>query len=263
MKPSEMETKIHPTAVIESGAELGNGVQVGAYAYIGAKVKIGDGCVVHHHASVDGWTEMGSGNAVYPYAYIGGKTHDLKFKGGEPRLRIGNDNVFREYVSVHCATYDAEYTVLGDNNTLLAYSHVAHDCIIGNSMVMSSHAALGGHVIVGNNVNVGWGVGVHQFCSIGDYAMLGASSKVVQDVLPYMIADGNPAAVRIYNKIGLERAGFTEEEMSVIRLIYKTIYRKGLNRAQAIEELKEEKTSAHLLVKGVLSFIEKSTRGLA
>jgi len=132
--------------------------------------------------------------------------------------------VFREYVTVHCATYDDEYTVIQDNNVLLAYSHVAHDCIVGSHMIMSSHAALGGHVTVADNVNVGWGVGVHQFCAIGDYAMLGGSSKVVQDVMPYMIANGTPASVRIFNKVGLERSGFTPDDMAVIRMIYKTFY---------------------------------------
>jgi len=263
MLSTTLSNTIHPTAVIEKGAQIGEGVTIGAYAYIGPQAIIGNGNNIHHHASIDGRTEIGEDNEIFPYAYIGAKTHDLKYCGGSPGLKIGNKNVFREYVTVHCATYDDEYTILGDNNVLLAYSHVAHDCIVGNHMVMSSHAALGGHVIVADNVNVGWGVGVHQFCAIGDYAMLGASSKVVQDVMPYMIADGTPACVRIFNKVGLERSGFTPEDMAVIRMIYKTFYRKGLNRAQAIETLKNDSSNSHPLVQRVLKFIENSKRGLA
>ena len=176
--------KIHPTAVVEEGAKLADTVEVGAYAYIGSHVRLGPGCIVHHHATVEGFTEMGRQNEVYPYALIGGKTHDLKFEGGNPGLRVGDANVFREYSTIHLATNDGDFTTLGNRNTILAYSHVAHDCQIGNGIVMSSHAALGGHVICGNYINIGWGAGVHQFCRIGTLAMVGATSKLVQDLPP-------------------------------------------------------------------------------
>lgn len=167
-----MDAKVHPTAIVESGAELDEGVTIGAYAIIGDKVRLGRGTEVRHHATVEGLTELGEENVVYPYAYIGAKTHDLKFEGGEPGLKVGRYNTFREYVTVHAATNDGEFTVVGDNNVILAYSHIAHDCSVGNNLVMSSHSALGGHVATGDHVNVGWGVGVHQFCRIGNYAML-------------------------------------------------------------------------------------------
>ena len=141
-------TNIHKTAIIEKGAEIDEGVEIGAYAYIGATVKIGAGTVVAHHATVDGNTVMGKNNQIFPYAFIGGKTHDLKFKGGTPGLRIGDNNVFREYTTSHCSTADQTFTIVGNNNNILAYSHIAHDCIVGNNIVMSSHAALGGHVVV-------------------------------------------------------------------------------------------------------------------
>ncbi|MEM9226684.1 MAG: acyl-ACP--UDP-N-acetylglucosamine O-acyltransferase [Verrucomicrobiota bacterium] len=254
---------IHPTAIVEEGAQLGKDVSVGAYAYVGAEVTLGDGCTVHHHATVEGFSELGAANEVFPYAYIGAKTHDLKFDGGKPGLKIGARNVFREYSNVHLATNDAELTVIGDDNVILAYSHVAHDCIIGNHLVMSSHAALGGHVVVGDHVVVGWGVGVHQFCRIGEHVMVGACSKLVQDVPPYMIADGNPAEVRAINKVGLERRDFTPEDIDLVRGIHRILYRDGLNRTQALERLCKHPEADSPFIKAVIAFAETSERGFA
>lgn len=253
---------IHPTAIIEDGAELDSTVSVGAYAYIGSNVKIGAGTVIHHHGTVEGNTEMGCNNEVFPYAIVGGKTHDLKHQGGMPRLKIGDGNVFREYTTVHMATNDGDYTILGNDNVLLAYSHVAHDCRIGNNLIMSSHSALAGHVVVHDCVNIGWNVGVHQFCHLGMHCMIGACSKIVQSVLPFMLADGNPATVRTFNKIGLERAGFAPEQIEGVRFIYQTLYRKGLNRSQALELLKEYEASDCSLVEIILGFVGSSGRGL-
>lgn len=253
---------IHPTAIIEDGAELGSSVTVGAYAYIGSNVKIGAGTVVHHHGTVEGNTEMGSGNEVFPYSIIGGKTHDLKHQGGTPGLKVGDNNVFREYTTVHMATNDGEYTVVGSDNVILAYSHIAHDCRVGDHLIMSSHSALAGHVVVQDNVNIGWNVGVHQFCHLGSHCMIGACSKIVQSVLPFMLADGNPATVRTFNKIGLERAGFTPEQLETVRYIYQTLYRKGLNRSQALDALKEYCAPDPRIVNVILDFVGSSGRGL-
>lgn len=258
-----MATEIHPTAIIESGAELDDGVVVGPYAYIGAHVKIAKGTQVMHHATVDGATTMGTDNEVHPYAYVGGKTHDLKYQGGIQRLEIGNRNVFREFTTIHCATHDDTLTKLGDNNLILSYSHVAHECVIGNHLIMSSHAALGGHVEVGHHVNVGWGAGVHQFCRLGDHAMVGAASKVVQDVPPFMISDGNPAAARTINKVGLERSGYSKDEIALARRVFKAFYKDGLNRTQAIDALRESTDIEHRVVKTFLDFTAGSQRGLS
>ena len=258
-----MPTVIHPTAIIEPGAVLEEGVAVGAYALVGPDVRLGAGTVLHHHACVEGFTQLGPNNEVFPFALIGSKTHDLKFHGGRPGLRTGARNVFREYVTVHTATNDGEFTVLGDDNVLLAYSHVAHDCLVGNHLVMSSHAALAGHVVVGDHVNVGWNAGIHQFCRLGAHSMVGACSKVVQDIPPFMIADGNPAGVRTINKIGLERHGFSAEDVALARTIYKILYREGLNRTQAVERLQAHPQAAHPLLAPMLNFIAKSERGLA
>lgn len=258
-----MATHIHPTAIVEHGAELDEDVIVGAYAYIGAHVNIAQGTEVMHHATVDGATTMGEANEVHPYAYIGGKTHDLKYQGGVQRLQIGARNVFREFTTVHCATSDDQLTMLGDDNLVLAYSHIAHECVIGNHLIMSSHAALGGHVIVGDYVTIGWGAGVHQFCRLGDHAMLGGASKVVQDVPPYMISDGNPATVRTINKIGLERNGFSENEIALVRRLFKTFYKEGLNRTQAIDRLHASEDCESRVVKAFLGFMMDSQRGVS
>jgi len=258
-----MATTIHPTAIIESGAELDEGVAVGAYCVVGAQVQLGAGTVLHHHACVEGRTQLGRNNEIFPFALIGSKTHDLKFRGGHPGLRIGDRNVFREYVTVHLATKDGEFTVLGEDNVVLAYSHVAHDCQVGSHLVMSSHAALAGHVIVGDHVNVGWNAGIHQFCRLGAHSMVGACAKVVQDVPPFMIADGNPAKVRTINKVGLERSGFTAEELALARAIYKILYREGLNRSQAREQLRAHPQAAHALTRAMIEFAGQSQRGLA
>ena len=255
---------VHPTAIIEPGAVIGAGTVIGAYAYIGPEVVLGPECVIRHHATVEGFTAMGARNEVFPYALVGGKTHDLKYKGGRPGLRIGDDNVFREYSTVHLGTDDGEFTVLGSNNHILAYSHVAHGCVIGNHLVMSSHSAIAGHCVVGDHVNIGWDAGLHQFCRVGDHAMVAACSKCVQDVLPFMIADGNPAEVRTINKVGLERNGFSLSEIDAIRRAHRTLYRDGLNRTQAIEKLTSDtELFENSRVRQLLDFIAGSKRGLA
>jgi UDP-N-acetylglucosamine acyltransferase len=170
--------------------------------------------------------------------------------------------VFREYATVHGGTKDGELTVLGDDNVILAYSHIAHDCIVGNRLIMSSQAALAGSCRVGDFVNIAWGTGVHQFCRIGSYAMVGAMSKVVQDVPPFMIADGNPSLIRGYNKVGLGRNGFGEEAMGRIRAAYKTIYRSGLNRTQALAALAADPSAESDETKALLEFIRSSERGI-
>jgi UDP-N-acetylglucosamine acyltransferase len=215
---------------------------------------------VYHHATVEGYTTLGSGNRIFPYAYIGAQTHDLKYQGGCPGLKIGHHNTFREYVTVHLATQDGDFTTVGDHNTLLAYSHVAHDCQVGHHIVMSSHAALAGHVTVGDYANIGWSSGVHQFCAVGPYAMVAAATKLVQDLPPFMIADGNPAQVRAINKVGLERCGFGPEQIDRAKAIFKTLYHAGLNRSQALEQLRQGPADA--LCQLLLSFAATSRRGM-
>jgi UDP-N-acetylglucosamine acyltransferase len=257
-----MAVSIHPTAIIEAGAELGADVQIGAYAFVGTGVQLGAGTQLHHHASVEGRTTVGTKCELFPYACIGGKTQDLKYKGGRPGLRIGERNVFREYVTVHAATFDDEFTVIGSDNTILAYSHIAHDCIVGDHCVMSNGTMLAGHVIVEDHVIIGGYGGVHQFCRLGAYAMLSATAKLVQDLPPFFIADGTPAVVRAYNKVGLERNGHTPEQLDRVKQIFRILYRDGLNRTQALEKISTHPDATSAEFQRVIAFAAKSTRGL-
>ena len=257
-----MPASIHPTAIIEPGAELGADVQIGAYAFVGTGVQLGAGTQLHHHASVEGRTSLGTKCELFPYACIGGKTQDLKYKGGRPGLRIGERNVFREYVTVHAATFDDEFTVIGSDNTILAYSHIAHDCIVGDHCVMSNGTMLAGHVIVEDHVIIGGYGGVHQFCRLGAYAMLSATAKLVQDLPPFFIADGTPAIVRAYNKVGLERNGHTPEQLDRVKQIFRILYRDGLNRTQALEKIAAHPEASSAEFQRVIAFAAKSTRGL-
>lgn len=257
-----MAVRIHPTAIVEPGAQLGTDVAVGAYAYVGPQVVLGDGTVLHHHANVEGNTVLGRACEVFPFACIGMKTQDLKFKGGNPGTRIGDRNVFREYASVHAATNDGEFTTLGHDNLLLAYCHVAHDCQIGNHLIASNEVGIAGHCIVEDHVTLGAKCGIHQFCRIGAHVMVGAMSKIVQDVPPFIIADGNPAIARSINKVGLERKGFSPERLEAIKQAFRLFYRTGLNRTQAFEQMHAHALAGSPEFTHFLQFVEKSERGV-
>lgn len=258
-----MSANVHPTAIVEPGAQLGDGVSVGAQAFVGAGVTLGAGTRLHHHASVEGNTALGEQCEVFPYACIGGKTQDLKYKGGNPGLRVGDRNVFREYVTVHGATFDGDLTRMGSDNVLLASSHVAHDCVLGNHIVMSNGAVLGGHVIVEDFVLIGGYGGIHQFCRLGAYAMLSATAKLVHDLPPFFLADGTPAEVRAINRIGLERRGFGAGQMERVKLLHRILYREGLNRTQALAKLAAHPDAGSAEFVRMLEFARKSDRGLA
>lgn len=257
-----MNVTIHPTAIVENGAVLEDGVTVDAYAYIGAQVRLGTGTHVMHHGTVDGNTVMGSGNTVHPYAYIGGQTQDLKFKGGNPGLRIGDNNDFREYVTVHCATVDGTYTVVGSNNHLLGYTHIAHDCVLGDGIIISNFTGIAGHVKIGSNIVIGGAAGVHQFCRIGDYSMVGGMARVVQDVPPFMIAEGSPAKTRTINKVGLERHGFDHSMMEQVKTAYKIVFKTELTREQALARLREVNQEDTPIIGKMIAFLEGSERGV-
>ncbi len=258
-----MAVTLHPTAVVEPGAQLGADVVLGAFAFVGAGVVLGDGTRLHHHASVEGATTLGRGCEVFPYACVGGQTQDLKYRGGRPGVRAGDRNVFREYVTVHAATQDGDDTVLGSDNTILAYSHIAHDCRLGSHIVMSNAISMAGHVTVEDHAVLGGAAGIHQFCRIGAYAMLSAMAKLVQDLPPYFIADGVPAQVRAYNKVGLERSGHTGEQLERVKQLHRILYRDGLNRSQALEKLQAHPQAATPEFQRMITFAQSSERGLA
>ena len=257
-----MAGQIHPTAIIETGAQLGTDVEVGAYGYVGGGVTLGTGTRLHHHASVEGNTHLGAQCEVFPYALLGAKTQDMKFQGGKPGLRIGDRNVFREYVSVHCATNDGEFTTIGSDNTFLAYGHIAHDCRLGSHIVASNYFGLSGHITIEDHVVIGGMAGIHQFVRIGAYAMVGGMAKLVQDVPPFMMADGNPAETRTVNKTGMERNGVSEEAQSALRQAYKILFREGLTVSNAIAKAEKELPPLPE-VRHLIQFVRASERGIS
>jgi UDP-N-acetylglucosamine acyltransferase len=255
-------SSIHPTAVIHPQAQIGAGCEIGPYCVIGEQVTIGDECKLHSHVVVDGCTRLGRGNEIFPFAAIGMKTQDLKYKGGKPRLEIGDHNVFREGVTVHCATNDGDATVLGSHNLLIIQAHVAHDCILGSHIIMSGFAGLAGHCIVEDHAVFAGYVAVHQFCRIGRLSMIGGCSKIVQDVPPFMIVDGNPGETRTINKVGLERNGVSEAAQTALKQAYKIIFREGLIMTNALEKVEHELPPLPE-VQHLVQFIRSSERGIS
>lgn len=253
---------IHPTAVVHPKAQIGSGCEIGPYCVIGEHVVMGDGCRLHSHVVVGGHTTLGTGNEIFPFASLGLKTQDLKWKGGVTRVQVGDHNTFREYVTLHSATGEGETTLVGSENHILAYSHIAHNVTMGNRIVMSNVATLGGHVTVEDQAVVGGLAAIHQFCRVGKMAMVGGCSKVVQDVPPFMIADGNPAQIRTINKIGLERNGVSDPAQSALRQAYKILFREGLTIPNALARIEQELPPlpelAHLL-----QFVRTSERGIS
>jgi UDP-N-acetylglucosamine acyltransferase len=235
-----MTTLIHPTAVIHPNAELHPTVQVGAYAVIGARVKVGPGTTIGHHVVLDGWTEIGARNQIFPGAAIGLEPQDQKYDGSESLVRIGDDNYIREYVTINRATGADEATIIGNGNWLLAYVHIAHNCVIEDQVVITHAASLAGHVWVESRARIGGMVGIHQFVRIGRLAMIGAMGRIDRDVPPYMLVEGHPARVRSLNLVGLKRAGFAAEEGQALRSLkkaFRILYRSGLSLNEALEQL--------------------------
>lgn len=253
---------IHPTAVIHPKARIGENCQVGPYCVIGEHVSLGDECVLHSHVVIDGHTQLGRKNEIFPFASIGLKTQDLKWKGGITRTQIGDHNTFREYVTIHSATSDGEVTVVGSHNHILAYCHLAHNVVLGNYVIMSNVATLAGHVTVEDHAVVGGLAAVHQFCRIGTMAIIGGCSKVVQDVPPYMLADGNPAQTRTVNKVGLERNGVSEAAQEALRRAYKILFREGLTISNALLRI-ESDLPPLAEVKHLIDFTRASSRGIS
>ena len=255
-------SEIHPTAVIQEGARIGEGCRIGPYCVIGPNVILGIGCELHSHVVIDGHTEIGSENTFYPFASIGLRTQDLKWDGGTTWTRVGSNNTFREYVTVHSATADGDATVIGSHNNLLAYTHVAHDCQLGDHIIMSNVGTLAGHVIVEDRAIVGGLAAVHQFCRIGTMSIIGGCSKVVQDVPPYMMVDGNPAAMRTLNKEGLKRNGVNEDTQKSMRQAYRILFRSEQTFTNAVKQVRADVATSPEL-EHLLAFIESSERGIA
>ena len=255
------DTQIHPTAIVDAKVEIGAGTIIGPYCIIGAEVVLGSNCWLQHHVTLAGPMRAGSGNKFYAYCSIGQQTQDLKYQGEPTYLEIGDENTFREFVTVNRSTTSEGKTRVGNGGNFLAYSHIGHDCTVGNGVVFSNNGTLAGHVQVGDYAVMGGLTAVHQFCRIGRFAITGGCSKIVQDVPPFMIADGNPAEIRGVNLVGLERKGFPAEDVKLIKEAFRIIYRSKYNTAQAIEAIRKELAPSEA-VEQIVDFIEKSQRGI-
>lgn len=255
------ETSIHPTAIVDAAAELAAGVRIGPYCVIRGKVTIGEGSELLNNVTVEGPTEIGQGNFFHTGAMIGGRTQDLKYDGEPTYLKIGDHNNFRECVTVNRATEKGGTTIIGSHGNFLAYSHIAHDCIVGDHVIFSNNGTLAGHVTMGDYAILGGLTAVHQFCRIGDHAITGGCSKIVQDIPPYMIADGNPAKVRAVNTEGLRRRGFDDASIRSMKKAYQQLYRKDLNKTDALEALAELDDPSGAVAK-LIEFVRSTERGV-
>ena len=255
---------IHPTAILSPSARIGPNVRIGPFCVVGDGVEIGEGCTLHSHVVIDGITRIGAFNEFFPFAAIGGKTQDLKYEGEPTHLEIGDRNVFRENTTVHRGTHAHTPTHIGNDNLFLAYSHVAHDCQLGNHIILSNAATLGGHVEVDDHAIISGLAAVHQFCRVGRHSMIGGCARVTQDIPPFMIAEGHPAATRALNSVGLQRRGFSEDQLRSLKNAYKKLFlKRDNNLATAASSLRATITAHDDEVRHLLDFIESSKRGIA
>jgi UDP-N-acetylglucosamine acyltransferase len=252
---------IHPTAIVHPNAKIDRGVEIGPFCVIGEHVQIGRGTVLQAHIVVNGWTTIGEDCQIYPFATIGAASQDKKYTGERAYTRIGSRTVVREYVSVQRATGDEEVTSVGDDCLLLAYVHIAHNCVVGNNVTMSNLAQLAGHCIIDDHAVLSGMAGVVQFTRVGRYAFVGGDSKVTRDVPPFFLVEGNPATPYGLNSVGLRRAGFSEEERAEIKKFYKLLNGSKLKLSEAIEAMRAEVATPS--GRQMLEFLEgESQRGI-
>lgn len=254
--------EIHDTAIVHSSARIGKNVVIGPYAVIGENVEIGDNCIIGSHVNIEGWTTIGQGNRFSHGASIGCEPQDLKFKGEKSFLFIGDNNYFRESVTISRGTEGGgAETRIGNNNLFMAYSHVAHDCQLGNNIVVANCTALAGHVVVEDRAVIGGMSGVHQFSKVGKMAMIGACTKIVKDIPPFVLVDGNPARVSGINVVGLRRNGITPEVRDEIKKAYRILYRSNLIINRAIEQMEQELQGSQE-IDHFIRFLRNAERGI-
>lgn len=252
---------IHLTAIVSKKAEIDASCEIGPYCVIGDGVKLGSGTRLMNHVTIQGPSTIGLDNLFHPFCSIGGRTQDLKYQKEPTYLEIGDRNNFREFTTINRGTAPGEKTVIGSDNELLAYSHVAHNCTVGNHCIFSNNGTLAGHVIMEDYAIIGGLSAVHQYCRIGQHSMIGGCTKIVQDVPPYFIADGNPAQVRSINAVGLQRRGFSEDEIARLKKSLRLLKSTSLNTTQACQEI-ENTFKGCEKVKALLEFIRGSQRGI-
>ncbi len=260
-------SRIHSTALVDPAAQLDASVTVGPYAVIGANVRIGAGTTVGAHCVIEGHTTIGAENHIFQFASLGAQPQDKKYAGEPTRLVIGDRNTIREFCTFNTGTVqDQGLTQVGSDNWIMAYVHIAHDCVVGNHTVLANNATLAGHVTVGDHAILGGLTGVHQFTQIGAHVMAGFASHISQDVPPFMMVDGNPLAVRGFNLEGLRRRGFSPQRLAAVKQMHKLLYRQGLTleaARQAIAALVAQFPEAAADIEALSAFIARSKRGLA
>jgi UDP-N-acetylglucosamine acyltransferase len=255
-------TQIHSTAIISKSAELGKNVEVGPYCIIGENVQIGDNCKLESSVRIGNRTIMGTNNFIGHASLIGGEPQSIGFDASlETGVKIGNDNVFREYFGIHRATQAGQNTIVGNKNYLMAQTHLAHDVIIEDEIVMVQSAIVAGHAYLETKAFIGGMAAIHQFARVGQYSMVAGCGKIVKDVPPFTTIDGNPASIIGLNAVGLKRAGFEPEVRKQIKNAYKTIYHSALNTGQALAKL-ESQSNLHESVLAIITFFKNSERGV-
>ena len=253
---------IHQTVIIDPSSQVDENVEIGPYTVIGANVSIGSGSIIGPHVTINGTTTIGKNNRIYQFSSIGEDPQDKKYAGEKSFLEIGDNNEIREFTTVHRGTtQDKNITIIGSNNLLMAYSHVAHDCIIKNDVILANAASLGGHVHIGNNVILGGFSIVHQFCHLGDHCFSAMGSAITKDVPPFVMVGGRPTKPHGINSVGLDRRGFSQDEILQIKRAYKVLYKSGLKLSEAISKLAEVAKEQPEL-KAMVDFLENSSRSI-
>ncbi len=261
LKGNRMGVRIHPTALVSPGAQLGENVEIGAFSVIESSVVIGKNSQIFHHVSITGNTMIGDECKIFPFASLGSAPQDLKYQGQKSFVCIGKKNIIRESVTINPGTEEGTTTEIGDSNLIMAYSHIAHNCIVGSNCVLANSATLAGHVTLGSRVIIGGLVAIHQFCRIGDFSIIGGCSKVVQDVPPYALCDGHPAFIYGLNLVGLRRAGINSETIKVLRRVYKILFFEGHTTKEGVEIVRSEFNSVPQ-IKQLIDFVTLSSRGI-
>ena len=253
---------IHPTALIDDSAEIGDNVRIGPYCVIGADVKIGAGCELKSHVVIGPHSELGEHTVVYPFACLGEAPQDKKFSNEQTRLKIGNHNTIREYVTMNRGTVDDRHiTEVGNDNWIMAYVHIAHDCVVGDHTIMANGTTLAGHVHIGNHVILGGFTKIHQFCRVGDHAFTAMDTAMQKDVPPFVMAHGSPAKPRAINFEGLKRRGFSKERIRAIKNAYKTIYQSEMSLRESLDAL-ADLADASEDMRLMVDFVKASKRSI-
>ena len=256
-----MPAEIHDTAIIHPNAKIGDGTSIGPFSIIGEHVKLGSNCRIGSSVLIEGHTVLGENNRVFHGAAIGSIPQDLKYGGALSHVKIGDNNVMREYVTINCATDEGESTLIGNENLLMAYVHVAHNCLLGDHVILANSVNLAGHVIIQDYAIIGGVVPVHQFVTVGAHSFIGGGSRIPKDIPPFVKVAGNPPKIGGINTVGLQRRGFTSEQISQIKQAYKYLYRSDLNVTQALELIEKELPRTPEVMMFV-DFINESRRGI-